>query len=157
VWMKYPNPFSSHVLAADVLNRFVDAQTGCLHTTRLILKTGTMPNWLLGVAKSQDAFVIEESVVDPERSFMETRTRNLSHQRFLVVEEVQTYTRNPEDSGWTLADTRAIIRSNFGARWAGLAARIEGVGIRKFKDHLQRSKMAMAYILDKLRSREKCT
>lgn len=155
VWMKYPNPFSAHVLAADVLSRWVDAQTGCLHSTRLILKTGSMPSWILSMAKSPDALVLEESIVDPGRSFMQTRTRNLSHQRWMVVEEVQTYTRNPEDAGWTLADTRATIRSNFGKHWAGIAAKMESLGARRLKEHLQKSRQAMGYILDKLRARDK--
>ena len=152
--MKYPNPFSSHVLAADVLSRHIDPQTGCLHTTRLILKTGSMPSWVLALLKSQEAFVLEESIVDPANCFMQTRTRNLTHQRLLAVEEIQTYTKSPEDEQWTLADCRASVKSNFGAKWAGLGARIEGVGVRRFKEHLQKSKQAMTYILEKLRKRD---
>lgn len=152
--MKYPNPFSSHVLAADVLSRHIDPQTQCLHTTRLILKTGSMPTWVLALLKSQEAFVIEESIVDPSNCFMQTKTRNLTHQRLLAVEEIQTYTKNPEDENWTLADCRATVKSNFGAKWAGLGAKIEGVGVRRFKEHLQKSKQAMSWILEKLRKRD---
>lgn len=155
VWMKYPNPFSAHVLTSDVLSRHVDPTTGCLHSTRLILKTGSMPTWVLSLLKSQEALVIEESVVDPQQCFMQTRTRNLTHHRLLIVEEVQTYTKSPEEQTWTLADCRATVKSNFGAKWAGIGARIEGIGLRRFKDHLHRSKLAMTYILDKLRGREK--
>ncbi len=44
VFMKYPNPFAAHVLASDVIDRFVD-ETGRLHTTRLFLKRGAVPKW----------------------------------------------------------------------------------------------------------------
>ena len=44
VFMKYPNPFASHVLASDVIERFIDSN-GCLHTSRLFLKEGAVPKW----------------------------------------------------------------------------------------------------------------
>lgn len=44
-WLRYPNPFASHVLGCDVLDRSVDPVTGVLRTTRLILKKGVLPRW----------------------------------------------------------------------------------------------------------------
>lgn len=104
--------------------------------------------------KNQEAYVLEESIVDPANCFMQTRTRNLSHQRLVTVEEVQTYTKSPEDEQWTLADCRASVKSNFGTKWAGLGSKIEGVGVHRFKEHLQKSKQAMTWILEKLRKRD---
>jgi hypothetical protein len=158
VWMKYPNPFSSHVLSTDILSRYLDPQTGNLHTTRLIHKTGTLPAWVVNMLKSQEAYVIEESIVDPKNCFMQTKTRNLTHQRFLIAEEIQTYTRNPDaegDQSWTLADCQAIVKCNFPAsKWTGgiVGAKIEGMGVKRFADHFPKSKMALMYILDKLRN-----
>lgn len=37
---KYPNPFASHVLTADVIERRVD-ENGLIHTKRLFTKKGT--------------------------------------------------------------------------------------------------------------------
>ncbi|CAO3612228.1 unnamed protein product [Mucor hiemalis] len=42
-WLRYPNPFASHVLSVDVLDRYVD-ENGVLKTTRLVLKKGKVPN-----------------------------------------------------------------------------------------------------------------
>lgn len=151
--MKYPNPFSSHVLSADILTRQLDPQTGKLYTVRLIHKTGTLPTWVTNMLKSQEAFVIEESVVDPVNSFMQTRTRNLTHQRLLTAEEIQTYTKSPEDQTWTLADCQASVKCNFSTKW--LSAKIEGLGVKRFADHFPKSKAAMMYILEKLRNLEK--
>ncbi|RXK42305.1 hypothetical protein M231_00295 [Tremella mesenterica] len=72
-FLRYPNPFARHVLSVDVLSRRIDPQTGQLHTTRLILKRGILPKWAnqwLPVAgasggRGLDAWVLEESVVDP--------------------------------------------------------------------------------------------
>ena len=153
--MKYPNPFSSHVLSTDILSRNLDPQTGKLHTIRLIHKNGTLPAWVLTMLKSQEAYVLEESVVDPEGCFMQTKTRNLTHQRFLIAEEVQTYTKSQEDQSWTLVDCQATVKCNFGKWTGGLGAKIEGLGVKRFADHFPKSKMAMMYILDKLRNRDR--
>ena len=93
--MKYPNPFSSHVLSADILTPIGPAKPVNSTQSALIHKTGTLPTWVTNMLKSQEAFVIEESVVDPVNSFMQTRTRNLTHQRLLTAEEIQTYTKSP--------------------------------------------------------------
>ncbi|EDQ84640.1 uncharacterized protein MONBRDRAFT_34617 [Monosiga brevicollis MX1] len=44
-WCKYPNPFSTHVLTEDVIDRSVDEQ-GRLHTKRLLSKTNRKPAWM---------------------------------------------------------------------------------------------------------------
>jgi hypothetical protein len=44
-FLRYPNPHASHVLAADVIDQYVDPHTGHLHTTRLLLKKGVVPKW----------------------------------------------------------------------------------------------------------------
>jgi len=72
-FLRYPNPFARHVLSVDVLSRIIDSDTGRLHTTRLILKRGIIPKWahrFLPTTSSSggrglDAWVLEESVVDP--------------------------------------------------------------------------------------------
>ena len=72
-FIRYPNPFARHVLSVDVLDRWIDAVTGQIHTKRLILKRGILPKWAakwLPLASNSggrglDAWVMEDSVVDP--------------------------------------------------------------------------------------------
>ena len=72
-FLRYPNPFARHVLSVDVLDRHVDPSSGQIRTTRLILKRGIMPKWatswmpVAGASggRGLDAWVLEESVVDP--------------------------------------------------------------------------------------------
>lgn len=101
MFQKYPNPFASHVLSIDIISRFID-ELGCLHTTRVMLKTGgsAVPSWLQSLIKSREAYVLEESIVDPVAGTMQTRTRNLSHRRFMSVEEINTFSKSPEDQQW---------------------------------------------------------
>ena len=75
VFKKYPNPFSRHVITADLLQRSIDDSSGCLYTKRLLQKVGNMPNWLSRLLPSSSginnvAFIIEESFVDPMRGLM---------------------------------------------------------------------------------------
>lgn len=147
LWLKYPNPFSKHVLAGDVISRSIDS-VGRLCTTRVILKTSSIPAWISHWIKSNEAFVVEESVVDPRTGTMVTITKNLNHQKMMTVEEVQTYTRSPDNRSWTLIETQARFNCNFG--WLGLAGRLENLGAKKFKDHLQRSKEALLYVLERI-------
>lgn len=48
LWLKYPNPFSKHVLAGDIVDRYID-HLGRLCTTRVILKTSAIPAWISAV------------------------------------------------------------------------------------------------------------
>lgn len=57
MFLKYPNPFSVHVISADVIDRYVDS-FGRLCTTRLIHKKGSIPNWVQYVCKCCFYFLI---------------------------------------------------------------------------------------------------
>ncbi|KAJ3204515.1 hypothetical protein HDU67_009460 [Dinochytrium kinnereticum] len=115
IWRKYPNPFASHVLAADVIDRYVDPVTGCLITTRLFLKQGNLPKWGRQFMHAPEAFILEVSTVDPTGKKMETATRNLSHVKLMLVEEHQTVRPHPDDpDNKTELRTEARIISNTG-------------------------------------------
>ena len=55
---------------------------------------------LLQWIKSTEAFVVEESVVDPVAGTMITKTKNLNHQKQMTVEEIQIYSKSNENSTW---------------------------------------------------------
>lgn len=152
LFQKYPNPLAAHVLSIDVLSRHIDEQ-GRLHSTRLLLKTGgsAVPSWLQSLIKSREAYVLEVSMVDPRGETMETHTYNLSHRRFMSVEEIQKFTKSPEDNSWTLIETHAKFHCRMG-RWTGLASRIEGLGVNKFGEHLKKSRQALMYVVERIRN-----
>jgi hypothetical protein len=76
--------------------------------------------------KNSEAFVIEESEVNPKTQTMVTRTKNLNHVRIMQIEETQTFTAHGET---TNCKTEARIISRFG--W-GMTSRIEGFGQSSF-------------------------
>lgn len=85
-FLRYPNPFARHVLSCDVLSRRIDPETGKLHTTRLILKKGIVPrwaqDWIPGTGRGRlEAWVLEESVVDPPAAIDDEEEQHVVEQR----------------------------------------------------------------------------
>ncbi|KAF8898474.1 PRELI-like family-domain-containing protein [Infundibulicybe gibba] len=145
-FLRYPNPYASHVVSCDVIAR---AQTpaGTLLTTRLILKRGALPRWApQGIVSRAESWVIEESEIDPFGQTVKCLTKNLDHVKVMQVEESVVLQQTPE--GKTLQTTEARILSGFG--W-GLARRIESHGLARFKANVQRSREGVSLILSLLR------
>ncbi|KAJ7275451.1 MSF1-domain-containing protein [Mycena haematopus] len=145
-FLRYPNPYASHVLSCDVISRSV-TPSGSLMTTRLILKRGAIPRWFpKGIVSRAETWVVEETEVDPLGQTVRCKTRNLDHVKVMQVEETVVFRSAPE--GKTLQLTEASIRSGFG--W-GLTRRIETHGLNKFKANLQRSREGVSLVLELLR------
>ena len=101
-FLRYPNPYATHVLSTDVIDRHFDTQTRRLSTTRLHLKRSKLPPAVLkllpkGILGSSSdtgqSFVLEKSVVDVKEGWMTTETRNLEWTGILSVIEKQSYRR----------------------------------------------------------------
>ncbi|KAJ1644270.1 hypothetical protein IWQ61_010436 [Dispira simplex] len=149
-WLRYPNPFASHVLSTDIIDRYVDPTTGILHTTRLILKKGNVPRWARGFMKSNEAFILEESQVDPRSLTMVSKSKNISHKRIMVIEETQRYRVSPTHANHTQVQLEVRFVSNLG--W-GLTSKIEAFCQKRFADSLSKSRMGMSYILERLKDK----
>ncbi|KAJ5924311.1 hypothetical protein N7466_008498 [Penicillium verhagenii] len=100
-FLRYPNPYSRHVLTTDVIDRYVDPNTQRLHTTRLHLKKSKVPAGILkllpkgmgGSDNSGQSYILETTVVDPHEGWMETESRNMEWTGILSVVEKQRYQR----------------------------------------------------------------
>lgn len=100
-FLRYPNPYSRHVLTTDVIDRYVDPKTGRLHTVRLHLKKSKVPSGILkllpkgmgGSDHSGQSYILENTVVDAKEGWMETESRNMEWTGILSVVEKQVYQR----------------------------------------------------------------
>ncbi|KAJ5648670.1 hypothetical protein N7490_005042 [Penicillium lividum] len=100
-FLRYPNPYSRHVLTTDVIDRYVDPATQRLHTTRLHLKKSKIPAGILkllpkgmgGSDHSGQSYILETTIVDPHEGWMETESRNMEWTGILSVVEKQRYQR----------------------------------------------------------------
>ena len=95
-FLRYPNPYASHVISCDVISRD-HTPLGSLVTTRLILKKGAMPRWFpKGIVSRAESWVIEESEVDPYGKVVRCVTKNLDHVKVMQVEESICFAQNAE-------------------------------------------------------------
>lgn len=100
-FLRYPNPYSRHVLTTDVIDRYVDPKSQRLHTTRLHLKKSKVPAGILkllpkgmgGSDNSGQSYILETTVVDPNEGWMQTESRNMEWTGVLSVVEKQHYQR----------------------------------------------------------------
>ena len=101
-FLRYPNPYATHVLSTDVIDRHFDPATHQLRTTRLHLKRSKIPSTILkllpkGILGSGgdagQSFIVEKSVIDVREGWMKTETRNLEWTGILSVVEKQFYSR----------------------------------------------------------------
>lgn len=99
--------------------------------------------------KNSEAFVIEESEVDPKTKTMITRTKNLNHVRVMQVEETQIFKQL--DNNRTSCKTEARIVSKFG--W-GMTGRIEGFGQSTFIANAAKARKGMQHILQAIREKQ---
>ena len=150
-FLRYPNPYASHVLSCDVISRSF-APSGSLLTTRLILKKATLPRWApKGIISRSEGWIIEESEVDPHGKVVRCLTRNLEHVKAMQIHETQIFSQLGEGfvdilrffstvlkvkfQRKTLQTTEARIVSGFG--W-GLTKQIENYGLARFRKNVQR-------------------
>lgn len=115
-FLRYPNPYSKHVISSDVIERTFDPVTQRLCTTRLHLKRSKLPTAvvrllprsLLG-AKGKDgesqSYILETSTVDMKEGWMKTESRNLEWRGVLSVVERQIYTLNQGAENLSTAST----------------------------------------------------
>ena len=102
-FLRYPNPYSTHVLSTDTISRHFDPETQRLTTIRLHLKRSKLPSAvikllprsLLGASASGDTqtYILEKSVVDIKEGWMDTESRNLEWTGVLSVVERQVFRR----------------------------------------------------------------
>ncbi|KIV96545.1 hypothetical protein PV10_00395 [Exophiala mesophila] len=100
-FLRYPNPYSRHVLSSDVIDRYVDPETKRLHTVRLHLKKSKvpaailkfLPGGLAGPNGSSQSFILEKSTIDMKEGWMETESKNMEWTGILTVIERQSYKR----------------------------------------------------------------
>lgn len=101
-FLRYPNPYATHVLSTDVIDRHFDPSSQRLSTTRLHLKKSKLPPALLKIlpkgilganTDGGQSYILETSVVDVKDGWMKTESRNLEWTGILSVIEKQTYGR----------------------------------------------------------------
>ncbi|KAI5624779.1 PRELI domain-containing protein 1, mitochondrial [Silurus asotus] len=147
-WERYPNPYSKHVLTEDIIFRGVTPDN-CLISRKLLTKTSRAPCWAEKFLPSQmarKAYIIEDSVVDPQNRTLHTFTWNISHASIMSVEERCVYTVSPENSNLTEVKREAWISSNL----YGFSRAVQEFGLARFKSSVVKTMKGFEYVLAKM-------
>jgi hypothetical protein len=112
-FLRYPNPYASHVISCDVISREF-TPSGSLLTTRLILKTATLPRWApRGIVSRSESLILEESEVDPQGKVVRCLTRNLEHVKAMQVHETQTFSQVGEECVVFFSVSPTLVSSRY--------------------------------------------
>lgn len=143
---KYPNPFAKHVRSSDTLEQFVDRQ-GKLRTTKLVVKTGSLPLFIKPfLGSSLDSWIIEKLVIDPKLGIMLAYSANVDHRKFIKVEEYLHYT---SEGTRTHIESKVKFLSNF----AGMKEKIEQWSQNRFQSNMRNSQEGLKYVMNKFKER----
>ena len=140
-FLRYPNPYSTHVLSTDVISRDIDS-SGRLHTLRIHRKSSRLPSAVLKLLPKSvlgnvsggrsESYILESSTIDVQEGWMRTESKNLDWTGILSVVEKQEYRRHiPVDegldfsvgAGTTGVVTTVMFRSRLGDRLRARATR----------------------------------
>ncbi|EMG49276.1 UPS1 Protein UPS1 [Candida maltosa Xu316] len=144
---RYPNPYAKHVLSIDTIECFIDAK-GQLNTTRLIVKTGRLPNFikpLLG--NNLNSWIIEKSLINPQKKTLLTYTSNLDHRKFIRVEEYLKY----KSIGDELTSLESKVK--FSSNLFGFKQKIEQWSHNRFSTNIKNSREGLLYVMMNLKQR----
>ncbi|KAF9918880.1 hypothetical protein BX616_004617 [Lobosporangium transversale] len=150
-WMKYPNEQCPHVVAVDVLDRYVDPETGILHTERLLTCNQSAPALVLKfLGGSTVSYVRETSELDPKTKKLTMKTQNLTMCNVLKINETVTYTVHPQDSSSTMFRQEAQIMT--GSALSRFSSYIEDFCLTRFRDNAAVGRAGFEMVLEKLKA-----
>ena len=135
-FLRYPNPYSTHVLSTDTIARTIDPTTQRLQTIRIHRKSSRLPPAVLKLLPKNvlgnvsggrsESYILETSTIDVKEGWMRTESKNLDWTGILSVVEKQEYKRQiPASaehdeicvgSGTTGVVTTVMFRSRLGER-----------------------------------------
>lgn len=152
---RYPNPYSAHVKSTDTIDVFIDEQ-GRLHQTKLIKKSGRLPNFIKPfLGKITTSWIIENTIVDPKTKEMITYNCNLDHRKIIRVEEYNTY-KFDFNKKVTNSFVTVKFSSGFNQKFGlglGIKDRIENWSKNKFSDNLFKSREGLAIVMETVKQR----
>jgi len=146
-YLRYPNPYSTHVLSTDTISSTIDPSTGRLSILRIHRKSSRLPSGVLKLLPKSvlgnvrggrsESYILEKSEVDVREGWMRTESRNLDWTGILSVVEKQEYRREiPRDEGDDFSlgqgNTGVVTQVSFRSRLGeNIRARAREMGLRK--------------------------
>ena len=142
---KYPNPLTPGVIGVDVVDRIME--DGVIKSHRLMMTQWSIAPWiakLLGGNKT--CYASEHSQIDRENKTFSLRSRNLTYNTVINVDEKLVYTIHPEDSEKTILKQEAVIT----VQNVPLIDYLENMFLNKMNGNAQKGRQAIEFIIVKM-------
>jgi len=105
---KYPNPMNPNVIGIDVIERNIEK--GVITSHRLFTTHWGLPPWITKlVGTDRLCHASEHSIIDSNKKVMMLRTRNLTFNNIINLDETVTYRTHPEDESKTVLTQETAI------------------------------------------------
>ncbi|KAG9304502.1 hypothetical protein G9A89_020066 [Geosiphon pyriformis] len=155
-WRKYPNEECPHVVAVDVLDRYVDPVTGILRTERLITCQQNIPKWILKLCGEETvSYAREISEIDPKNKTLRMTSSNLTMNHLVNVSETVTYKEDPNDPCKTLFQQEARIKC--GESISRFTNYLEDFCVARFRENSVQGRQGFENVLERLRRQGETT
>lgn len=142
---KYPNPYNPSVIGVDVIDRTIE--NGILKSHRLMATRWQLPSWINKIlGGNRICYASEHSRVDPEKKEFSLRSRNLTFNNIVHVDEKLTYSIHPEDDTKTLLKQEAQIT----IKNAPLIDYMENMMASKINSNAQIGRQAIEFVIQKM-------
>ena len=150
-WRKYPNDMTPHVINVDIIDRNIDPKTGVLRTERLITCKQNIPEFIRRIIGGENvAHVLEVSEVNPRTRTMVLRSRNLSMNQLIDMEEVCTYQADDTQDDHHTCFNQEVKISVFGVSLHMLRSRVEEFCLNRFKMNAMAGRLGMEQVIEKV-------
>ncbi|KAJ3064756.1 hypothetical protein HK102_008111 [Quaeritorhiza haematococci] len=150
-WRKYPNEYTQHVVAVDVLNRELDPQTGILRTERLLVCKQNPPTLFkkLGVPVPELAYFREISEIDPRAKTYAAETINLTFRNIFQVEETVLFKEDPEQPKDATMFSQVAKVSTFGP-FSAVGRFLEEAMISRCRANASKGRAGLELVIEKV-------
>ncbi|CAO1621912.1 unnamed protein product [Parajaminaea phylloscopi] len=157
VLYKYPNPQASHVVSVDTISQQLDERTGKVRLERILGVRQGAPRWVVKLLNlSEDTYVREIMMVDPQLQSVEMTSTNLTLSEYLLVKEYITYlptdsspTPSPSTTFRQVADITCTTTFG-GGILAKAAKKLEDSSFDRFGNNAQKGREGLMTVLASL-------
>lgn len=143
---KYPNPLNPGVVGVDVVERQISNDS--IKSHRLLITKWSLAPWICKLigANNEFCFASEHSHIDVKNKQLLLRSRNLTYNSMINVDEKLVYSIHPEDQNKTLLVQEAQIT----VKNAPLIDYLEGVVAKTINSNAHKGRQAIEFIINKM-------
>jgi len=142
---KYPNPLNPGVTGVDVIDRRIE--NGIIKSHRLLISQWSMAPWIMKLlGGNRICFASEHSQIDRLNKTLSLRSRNLTFNNVINVDEKLVYSIHPDDDSKTILKQEAVIT----VQNVPLIDYMENLLATRINSNAAKGRQAIEFIIDKM-------